>query len=322
MSVPFDGAGTFQGGGGDVPGCTDATACNYDASATEDDGTCLQNDECGVCGGDGIPAGDCDCNGNQLDALGVCGGDCVSDDNNNGICDDAEILGCTVDLACNYNQKQPKTMALVISSVAGFGCTDPSACNFDPEATFEDGSCIYANFPLDCDGNCVNDADLDGVCDEFEIPGCTDATACNFNASATDDAGNCIFPEPFYDCDGNCLNDSDGNGLCDEQEVPGCMDFAACNFSPTATQNDESCLYADECGICGGLGPIYECGCFEVPDGDCDCDGNQNDALGVCGGNCVADEDAMASATTRTTASVPLMLASYATDLAKSTMRM
>ena len=293
VSVPFDGAGTFQGGGGDVPGCTDATACNYDASATEDDGTCLQNDECGVCGGDGIPAGDCDCNGNQLDALGVCGGDCVSDDNNNGICDDAEILGCTVDLACNYNPEatQDDGSCDFISCLA-LGCTDPSACNFDPEATFEDGSCIYANFPLDCDGNCVNDADLDGVCDEFEIPGCTDATACNFNASATDDAGNCIFPEPFYDCDGNCLNDSDGNGLCDEQEVPGCMDFAACNFSPTATQNDESCLYADECGICGGLGPIYECGCFEVPDGDCDCDGNQNDALGVCGGNCVADEDA------------------------------
>ena len=75
VSVPFDGAGTFQGGGGDVPGCTDATACNYDSSATQDDGSCLQNDECGVCGGDGIPAGDCDCNGNQLDECGVCGGD-------------------------------------------------------------------------------------------------------------------------------------------------------------------------------------------------------------------------------------------------------
>ena len=33
-------------------------------------------DECGICGGDGIPAGDCDCNGNQLDALGECGGSC------------------------------------------------------------------------------------------------------------------------------------------------------------------------------------------------------------------------------------------------------
>ena len=92
VSVPFDGAGTFQGGGGDVPGCTDATACNYDAKMTVlasrtmsvvcgGDGILAGDlmplDECGVCGGDGIPAGDCDCDGNQEDAVGECGGDCT-----------------------------------------------------------------------------------------------------------------------------------------------------------------------------------------------------------------------------------------------------
>ena len=40
-------------GGGDETGCTDASACNYDADATVDDGSCLQLDACGVCGGDG-----------------------------------------------------------------------------------------------------------------------------------------------------------------------------------------------------------------------------------------------------------------------------
>ena len=35
-----------------------------------------------------IPAGDCDCDGNQLDALGVCGGSCEADADNDGICDD------------------------------------------------------------------------------------------------------------------------------------------------------------------------------------------------------------------------------------------
>ena len=75
-----------------APGCTDATACNYDADATEDDGSCLQNDECGVCGGDGIPAGDCDCDGNQEDALGACGGDCAADINEDDICDDEQVL--------------------------------------------------------------------------------------------------------------------------------------------------------------------------------------------------------------------------------------
>ena len=60
-------------------------------------------DECGVCGGDGIPEGDCDCDGNQLDACGVCGGDDAS---------------CT-------------------------GCTDDTADNYDPSAIVDDGSCEY-----------------------------------------------------------------------------------------------------------------------------------------------------------------------------------
>ena len=35
-------------------------------------------------------AGDCDCDGNQLDALGVCGGSCTADADADGICDDAD----------------------------------------------------------------------------------------------------------------------------------------------------------------------------------------------------------------------------------------
>ena len=61
-------------------GCTDPSACNFDISATQDDGSCLEED-----------------------ALGVCGGECPSDINSNGICDDAEINGCTYQFAENYN---------------------------------------------------------------------------------------------------------------------------------------------------------------------------------------------------------------------------
>ena len=32
----------------------------------------------------------------------------------------------------------------------------------------------------------LNDADGDGVCDEFEVLGCTDSSACNYDADATD----------------------------------------------------------------------------------------------------------------------------------------
>ena len=45
------------------------------------------------CGGDGIPAGDCDCDGNLLDALGVCGGDRAADADADGICDDVDDQG-------------------------------------------------------------------------------------------------------------------------------------------------------------------------------------------------------------------------------------
>ena len=55
------------------------SACNYDADAVYDDGSCAEFDECGVCGGTGIADGACDCDGNVLDALGVCGGDCSAD---------------------------------------------------------------------------------------------------------------------------------------------------------------------------------------------------------------------------------------------------
>ena len=55
----------------DVFGCTNSEACNYDASATSDDGSCAELDGCGVCGGDGIADGDCDCGGNALDECGV-----------------------------------------------------------------------------------------------------------------------------------------------------------------------------------------------------------------------------------------------------------
>ena len=49
---------------------------------------------------------------------------------------------------------------------------------------------------------CLNDADGDGVCDEFEIAGCQDETACNYNADATDSDDSCEYAEDGYDCDG------------------------------------------------------------------------------------------------------------------------
>jgi len=154
VSIEFDGVGTFSEGGAVVPGCTDIAACNYDPAATEDDGTC-----------EGIPDGDCDCNGNTLDEVGVCGGTCTADVNGNGICDDSEVYGCTNSTSCNYNA----------------------------DANVDDGSC--EGFPTgycDCDST-VPDTDNDGVCDEDEIDGCDDPFACNYDSNATENDGSCEY---------------------------------------------------------------------------------------------------------------------------------
>jgi len=93
-------------------------------------------DECGVCGGLGIPLGDCDFNGNQLDAVNVCGGDCTDDYYGDGICDNQEIYGCT------YN----------------------TASNFDYEATADDGSCEFPAID-----NCPSDLDGDGLVATYDL---------------------------------------------------------------------------------------------------------------------------------------------------------
>ena len=262
----------------------DNTACNYNPEATEDDGSCAQLDECGVCGGAGavlecgcadIPTGDCDCNGNQLDVLGACGGDCVSDDNANGVCDDEEIAGCMIVLACNYNPEATISDASCdFTTCLSFGCNDPSACNFDPEVNFNDGTCVYAQPPFDCDGNCESDADGDGVCDELEIPGCQDETACNYNAEATDPPAvgfECTYAEPLYQCDGTCINDADDDGVCDELEVAGCQVPAACNFNIQATDPAECSFGRPMSSKLDGTGVVI----VSDADGDGVCDADE-----------------------------------------------
>ena len=54
-------------------------------------------------------------------------------------------------------------------------------------------------------------------------------------------------------CGGACTADADGDGICDDMDT---------------------CVGAlDACGICNGPGEIYECGCNDIPAGDCNCNG-------------------------------------------------
>jgi len=114
------------------------------------------------------------------------------------------------------------------------GSTDATACNYDANATLDDGSCL-ANDCLgicggtaiagttcdDGDATTVNDIyQADCTCSGMTIPGCTDATACNYNASATVDDGSCAVND--------CL------GVCDGTAVPG----TPCDDGDPTTAND------------------------------------------------------------------------------------
>jgi hypothetical protein len=49
-----------------------------------------------------------------------------------------------------------------------YGCTYEIACNYNFEANIDDGSCVFQEVYYYCDGNCVNDFDNDGECDEVD----------------------------------------------------------------------------------------------------------------------------------------------------------
>ena len=120
------------------------------------------------------------------------------------------------------------------------GCTDSAACNYNPDATLDNGTCLYDDALGECGGDCTADADEDGVCDSDEIPGCTNADADNYNPNATDDDGSCTFspecPGDFDDsgvigvndvlialgefgCLGVCTADLDGDGVVGVSDI-------------------------------------------------------------------------------------------------------
>ena len=74
-----------------------------------------------------------------------------------------------------------------------YGCTDPTACNYDPTAEVDDGSCDV----IDVCGVCAGGG--------ASCTGCTDPIACNYMAAAIYDDGSCAYPPAGFDC--NCESD-------------------------------------------------------------------------------------------------------------------
>ena len=77
-------------------GCTDSNACNYDDTAAINDNSCWFASE------------GCDCEDSPdsiIDCLGICDADQFNDppQQNDGNCDVIVIGGCIDETACNYN---------------------------------------------------------------------------------------------------------------------------------------------------------------------------------------------------------------------------
>ena len=91
----------------------DATACNYNSTATCDDSSCLFVDVCGDCGGSGV-------------------------------------AGCMDATACNYDSTATCDDS---SCLFAAGCMDITKCNYDATACFDDGSCLEWDDCGMCGGN-------------------------------------------------------------------------------------------------------------------------------------------------------------------------
>ena len=213
-----------------------------------------------MCGGTGIPAGDCDCEGNQLDALGECGGSCASDEDGDGICDNVDDCIGIVD-ACGICNGP--------GAVYGCGCYDvpPGDCDCNGNQLDANGICggdciATTNCPdLDQDG-IVGVGDILILLGEFgsicEGPtyGCTLPEYLEYSPEATVNDGSCSTILPLGCTDPAFLEFDPlagvDNGTCQTLVVFGCTNNNFSNFDPNANTDDGSCA-----GLIGCTDPAY-----------------------------------------------------------------
>ena len=70
-------------------------------------------------------------------------------------------------MSCNYDPNATVNDG-DCDLVSCYGCMITTACNYDMDVTIPDGTCEFADAGHDCTGDCLADADADGICNENE----------------------------------------------------------------------------------------------------------------------------------------------------------
>lgn len=275
----IDGCGCVGGNTGLEPescyGCVDAGACNYDAGASIDDGSCATEDCHGDCGGSAFEIDDCGCVGG-----------------NTGVQSDQCVEACITDILETDSASCGGGLLGGQSFVATTGgrllAVDLKVC------TASDAQLAIRRVPDDC-GAAWNSGALLGTSALIA------ANGGSFNLCHTSISGEDAFEWTTFELEGlgliagdsyvmelvegvalkSCPSDyADGQAYtygfpspgkdmifrlftCSESLTSGCTDVAACNYSDLAGADDGSCEYTDCHGDCGGTAVQHaDCGCI------------------------------------------------------------
>ena len=223
-----------------------------------------------------------------------CSDVCNFDIDNDLICDELEILGCQDPSAVNFDENA--TDAGVCDYV---GCTDSLYLEFNPIATIDDQSCeilvVYGCLNM----NSFNYNSLANVDDSscYDIVfGCMDSLAFNFNDWDFDG-----YPNPLTGINGVDVNTPT---VIDDCDYYGCMQPSAENYDPSANINafnpadfSDPCIYIQIPG-CTDITACNTSPLAEVDDGSClyfdtcgECGGNGPAQFYECDGTCTYDSD-------------------------------